>query len=230
MVSCFLIYCRRHWQHINPKMKLTFLTFLSVVFTVKIIKGTDRELLQEFMATSLVQNPVRFDKPMCPREVNISWKLRPPYTLKRNESGNQSSVVGIFQQTLDFALEKCCKFYGDRKPRLRYLAASSNSSELLRNIFNEEVKKSVVFPIHKDQLVGYTGPFEYINIIDSPGVVLIQRNPGTTERCDHLSKAILAAWPIVVLSLLLSCLAGICIWMLVGLNSKKRNNPKYADN
>lgn len=206
-------------------MKLTFLTVLSVAFTAQIIDATDRELLEKFMKNSLVPPPPAYgliDPPLCPKEVKISWQLRPPYTLERNFSGDQPNVKGMFHQTLDFALEKCCTFYSARMPTLRYLTVSSDSSALLQNIFNEEVNKSVVFPIRKDQLVGYRGPYMYINVIDSPGVVLIQRNPSyTIERDGHLFNAILAAWPIVVLSLLLSCLAGIGIWMLVGLNSKK---------
>ena len=149
---------------------------------------------------------------ICPKEVKISWQLRPPYTLERNDTDNQTNVGGIFHQALDFALDTCCAFYGERKPALQYLAVSSSSSSLLRN--NKDV--TLVYPIHKDRYIGHNRI--YVNIIDSPGVVLIQKNPSyIIERGGHLFKAILAAWPIVVLSILMSCLSGICIWMLVSL-------------
>lgn len=168
--------------------------------------------------------PIPTDAPLpppqiCPKEVNISWQLRPPYTLERNTSDDQPNVDGIFHQVLDFTLDKCCAFYGETKPILRYLDVSSISSALLRNIYNEDV--SFVFPVRKDQRLGYSR--YYINIMDSPGVVLIQRKPAySIKRADQLFTAILSAWPIVVLSLLMSCLAGICIWMLVSLRVSRK--------
>ena len=236
-------------------MKSTRVTVIFIMSGFVILNATDKDLLQKFMNNNLVRrrepvglvgpgrHPIPIEQnstsegnvstlpppfsshpplpPLCPKEVNISWQLRPPYTLERNDTDDQTHIDGIFHQVLDFALERCCAFYQERKPILRYLAVSPNASALLRNIFNEDV--SVVLPIHKDQHIGYRR--NYINIIDSPGVVLIQRNPSySIKENHHLFKAILTAWPIVVLSILMSCLAGIFIWMLVSWSPIKKQS------
>lgn len=157
--------------------------------------------------------------PVCPREVKISWQLRPPftYTLEKNESevSEEQPVDGIFHRALDFALGKCCTFYRGNKPIMRYQAMCDNSSALHHDIFSDDA--SLVFPIPDNLYIG--GRRRYINIIDSPGVVLIRREIShSTDRGGQLFKAILETWPIVVLSLLMSSLAGICIWMLVSVN------------
>ena len=223
-------------------MKFKCFTVLISVAAFKILNATDRELLQTFMenvlppqstenqgpppafsispnlnsssvhAESAIQSMVVERRTLCPRQVNISWQLKPPYTLEKNVSGDQPNVDGIFHQVLAFALDKCCAFYGERKPILKYLTVASNTSSLLQNIFNGDV--SLVFPIPKGQQMSYSR--YYINILDSPGVVLIQRKPSySINRGNDLFRAILGTWPIVVLSLLMSCLAGICIWILV---------------
>ena len=161
---------------------------------------------------SMIQPTAVERRTHCPRQVNISWQLKPPYTLEKNVSGDQPNVDGIFHQVLDFALDNCCAFYGERKPILIYLTVASNTSSLLQNIFNEDV--SLVFPIPKVQQISSSRC--YINILDSPGVVLIQRKPSySINRGNDLFRAILGTWPIVLLSILMSCLAGICIWILV---------------
>lgn len=159
-------------------------------------------------------SPAPLSRKVCPTEVKISWQLRPPFTLEKNESEEQP-MDGIFHQALDFALGKCCEFYGGNKPIMRYKAMCNNSSALHRDIFSDE--SSLVFPIQDNLYIGNRR--RYINILDSPGVVLIRRETShSTDKGGQLFKAILETWPIVVLSLLMSSLAGICIWMLVGFN------------
>ena len=150
---------------------------------------------------------------ICPRELNVSWKLQPPFTLENYSKQDQTQVYGILHKALEFALQECCAFYNGENTIMRYLAMSDNSSALQRSALMEDISLSVPF-----QPDWYTGRRRrYINIFDSPGIVIIRRGPShtPTERRAQLLKALLGAWPIVVLSLLMSSLAGICIWMLV---------------
>ena len=117
-------------------MKFKCFTVLISVAAFKILNATDRELLQTFMenvllpqstenrgpppafsispnlnsssvhAESAIQSMVDERPTLCPRQVNISWQLKPPYTLEKNVSGDQPNVDGIFHQVLDF--------YGER--------------------------------------------------------------------------------------------------------------------
>ena len=209
-------------------MKSKCFIVLFVIAGFKTLNAIDRILLQNFMKSVLPRplqtqpapvprNPKQLvsilPTPNCPNQVNIAWQLKPPYSLQTNATDDQPNVDGIFHQVLDFALDKCCSYFLERKPKLKYLAVASNTSELFQNIFNENV--TFVFPIPRSQQMSTLNRF-YINIIESPGVVLIQRKLSySINRGDDLLKALLGTWPIVVLSLLLSCLAGICIWIFV---------------
>ncbi len=238
-----LALCRHKLCH---KMKfMAFFKVASVVFVSKICDASDYIFVPHYMHTFLSSprpqttptttpsppqlgstihpqatgsgpsaSPAPLSRKVCPTEVKISWQLRPPFTLEKNESEEQP-MDGIFHQALDFALGKCCEFYGGNKPIMRYKAMCNNSSALHRDIFSDE--SSLVFPIQDNLYIGNRR--RYINILDSPGVVLIRRETShSTDKGGQLFKAILETWPIVVLSLLMSSLAGICIWMLVGFN------------
>ena len=208
------------------KVKLFAALFIAMA-SFEIFEATDMALLQEFMENEL---PPRFiedpnikpgdnetkllNSPICPRELKVSWKLQPPFTLENYSKQDQPQVNGILHKALEFALQKCCAFYRGDYTTMRYLAMSDNSSALQRTALTEDI--SLTFPFQRHWYISRNR--RYINIFDSPGIVIIRRGAQShtpTERRAQLLKAILGAWPIVVLSLLLSSLAGICIWMLV---------------
>ena len=206
------------------KIKLFAALFIAMA-SFEIFEATDMALLQEFMENEL---PPRLEDPnikpgdnetmlpnstICPRELKVSWKLQPPFTLENYSKQDQPQVNGILHKTLEFVLQKCCAFYRGEYTTMRYLAMSDNSSALQRSALAENI--SLTFPFQRDWYIGRSR--RYINIFDSPGIVIIRRGPShtPTERRVQLLKAILGTWPIVVLSLLMSSLAGICIWMLV---------------
>ena len=150
----------------------------------------------------------------CPKEVKIAWQVRPPFTVERNASEDQS-IQGIFHRALNFTLKECCAFFNGTRPIMRYLAVSENASVLHDNIFSGDA--NLVFPIQDDLFIG-GNRWQYINILNSPGSVLVRRAAAySTNKGGELFKAILGTWPIVVLSLLMSSLAGVCIWILVSL-------------
>ena len=206
------------------KVKLFAALFIAMA-SFEIFEVTDMALLQEFMENEL---PSRFEDPnikpgdnetkllnsrICPGELKVSWKLQPPFTLENYSRQYQPQVNGILHKALEFALQKCCAFYRGENTTMRYLAMSDNSSALQRTALKEDI--SLTFPFQRDWYISRSR--RYINIFDSPGIVIIRRGPSHTpkERQTQLLKVILGAWPIVVLSLLMSSLAGICIWMLV---------------
>lgn len=203
------------------KFKLLAVLFIAAA-SFEIFEATDTSLLQQFMENELpprlIQNPEDIpekgrDSEVCPSEVKVSWQLQPPFTFENYSKEDQPQVNGILHQALEFALEKCCNFYLGKKTTMRYLAMSDNSSSLQRMALTEDI--SLSFPFQPDWYIDSSR--QYINIFDSPGIVIIRRGPShtTTERRAQLLKAILGAWPVVVLSLLMSSLAGICIWILV---------------
>ena len=209
-------------------MKFVSFTFISVLVSFEVTDASNREYLQEYMQTNLL--PPNTERPVaavykspqstsasasaCPKEVKIAWQVRPPFTVERNASEDQS-IQGIFHRALNFTLKECCAYYNGTRPIMRYLAVSENASVLHDNIFSGDAH--LVFPIQDDLFIG-GNRWQYINILNSPGSVLVRREAAySTNKGGDLFKAILGTWPIVVLSLLMSSLAGVCIWILVSL-------------
>ena len=202
------------------KFKLLAVLFIATA-SFQTFEATDTSLLQKFMENELVSPPPEEgnqgngSSSVCPVEVKVSWQLQPPFTLENYPKEDQPQVNGILHEALEFALEKCCTFYNGKKSTMQYLAISENSSALQRMALKEDENISLSFPFQPEWYLD--GRRRYINIFDSPGIVIIRRGPShtTKEKRAQLLKAILGAWPVVVLSLLMSSLAGICIWMLV---------------
>ena len=201
------------------KFKLLAVLFIATA-SFQTFEATDTSLLQKFMENELVppltedENPLGIgNSSVCPVEVKVSWQLQPPFTFENYPKEDQPQVNGMLHEALEFALEKCCTFYLGKRSTMQYLAISENSSALQRMTLKEDI--SLSFPFQQGWYIDRSR--RYINIFDSPGVVIIRRGPShtTKERRAQLLKAILGAWPVVVLSLLMSSLAGICIWMLV---------------
>ena len=204
-------------------MKFASFTFISVLVSFEVTGASNLDHLQEYMRTNLPLNqepqPVIAAATLsqyssaCPEEVQIAWQVRPPFTVEKNASEDQS-FQGIFHRALNFVLKKCCEYYNGTRPIMRYLAVPENASVLHNHIFSGNA--TLVFPIQDDLFIDIR--WRYINILNSPGTVLVRREAAfSTNKGGELFKAILGTWPIVVLSFLMSSLAGVCIWILVSL-------------
>ena len=156
--------------------------------------------------------------PQCVKELNSSWLLIPPFMTNSSENGYQ--IGGIFHDTLDLSLKKCCaRLYGENNIHINYKAQAANRSMLHEDILKEKV--DVILPVQTDDPVEYKGYLPYLKISDSPGVVLIQRSDSIQRWSDKiilLWNAIRSCWPIVVLTILLSLAAGIVVWAMVSDN------------
>ena len=132
-----------------------------------------------------------------------------------NGSGDQTR--GIFRDVLDRALSKCCSILsGGNKAFIDYKAqAAANISLLHQDILKGEA--DLILPVQSDD-DRYKSYLPYLKILESPGIVLIQRTD-SFQRWDGknilLWNAISSCWPIVVLTLLLSFVAGMCVWAMV---------------
>ena len=71
----------------------------------------------------------------------------------------------------------------------------------------------MIIPVYSEE-AKYGGAFPFVKILDSPGVVLIQRY-STIYQWKLVLKAVLGTWPVVVMALLMSFVAGFIIWLLV---------------
>ena len=156
--------------------------------------------------------------PLCPEKLNASWLLRPPFTKLTNTSESGDKKSGIFYSALEFALNRCCGKFNGRHQNFTISCktyAAANTSMLHRDIRMDEA--DLIFPVQSDMENEYKGYLPYLKILDSPGVVLIQRSDSIQRSsANNLWSAIGNCWPIIVMTVLLSFAAGLCVWAMVG--------------
>ena len=165
-------------------------------------------------------------EPKCPRELNASWLLRPPFTTTSGKNANE--VGGMFHYVFDLALNKCCaKLKAGNKTRINFKTQALNRSQLHDLILNHE-RVHLILPVQSDEDKTYKTILPFIKILDSPGVVLIQRSNLTQHSSWMMSNkeirnaisVITSCLPIIALTILLSFLAGIFVWMMVSTKHK----------
>ena len=205
-----------------PFVLLFVTTMACSIFSQDSIRFVDRMLEQYNGPQTPSQNNTReLPKPPipnCPTELNASWLLRPPFTTNSSESANE--VRGIFHHVFDLALNKCCaKLKAGNKTRINFKTQALNRSQLHDLLLNYN-SVDLILPVQSDEDKTYKMILPFIKILDSPGVVLIQRSNLTQHsswmmRNREIWNVISSCLPIVVLTILLSFVAGIFVWMMV---------------
>lgn len=162
----------------------------------------------------------------CPEYLKVNWWRIPPYT-----DGNALDPGGIFSRTVDMLVEMCgtCPM-GHKKTKPCYEPSCDKRSshrfrrssdtyqqgsfqEVLNNI-NKDV--DISFPIQGNKyMTHFGGVYPYISVVESSGSAYytVKKIPRTSH---VLIKAAINSLPLLLLITLLSVLAGIIIWCLVG--------------
>ena len=201
-----------------PFVLLFVTTMACSIFSQDSIRFVDRMLEQYNGPQTPSQNNTRDELPNCPTELNASWLLRPPFTTNSSESANE--VRGIFHHVFDLALNKCCaKLKAGNKTRINFKTQALNRSQLHNLLLNYD-SVDLILPVQSDEDKTYKMILPFIKILDSPGVVLIQRSNLTQHsswmmRNREIWNVISSCLPIVALTILLSFVAGIFVWMMV---------------
>ena len=156
----------------------------------------------------------------CLEEIKISWLRTAPfvYDIGDNRNGDKKSeentpiIKGIFVDVVKNAIAICWKkFCGGSVPQVRYVRRATTLKGLQLEFFRGSA--NMIIPVYSEE-AKYGGAFPFVKILDSPGVVLIQRY-STVNQWKLVLKAVLGTWPVVVLALLMSFVAGLIIWLLV---------------
>ena len=154
----------------------------------------------------------------CPDEVRISWLQEAPFVYDASDNNEHTpDMKGIFHEVVTRAIGICCKTFAGKIPQIRFLKRASNLRVLHRELIHGLA--DMIIPVHSDE-EKYGGSLPYIKILDSPGVVLIVPNSeSTVKEWKVVLKAVLGTWPVVLMALLMSSVAGVFIWALVSLST-----------
>ncbi|XP_068712180.1 uncharacterized protein [Montipora foliosa] len=167
-----------------------------------------------------------------PKSLNASWMLMPPF-VTRNSSDHHASksnttvnqIDGILPYILKLALNICCAVHEKNEIVVSYQHHPvHDKSELHKAIMEDKVH--LIYPVQSDDDKKYKKHLPYLKRFDSPGIVLIRSRDSISRGIQNWSAAVRSCWPIAVLTLLLSILAGICVWALeTKKNSKEFGSP-----
>lgn len=158
----------------------------------------------------------------CSRVINITWLSIPPFIFHHKNTSNQpmngnTDLTGVFYSIIGRAVQFCCKYMDQRGTRIQYTHQAWNKSKLHANIFYGDA--TIALPVYiENEFVdfSYAGSLKFIEVLESPGLVLISdKNNAKESSKEVVWRAIANEWPVVLISLLLCAISGIFVWALV---------------
>ena len=175
---------------------------------------------------------------VCSRVISITWLSFAPFIFQNNKNNTtqteklDGNVTGVFYSIVGRAVQFCCKHFGNRGTRLEYTHKEENLNTLHANIFYD--KASIAMPVYIENEFfdqHYGGTLAFIKVLESPGLVVIGNKDDVKQNdLKVLWKTIYNQWPIVLISVLLCAISGICVWVLVSIMAllgENRNLPGW---
>ena len=174
--------------------------------------------------------------PLCSRLINITWLSFAPFLFQPKNNTTQTEtdldgkVTGVFYSIIGRAVHFCCKHFDNRGTRLEYTHKAENINTLHANIFYD--KASIGMPVYIENEFfdqHYGGTLAFIKVLESPGLVVIGNKDDVKQNdLKVLWKTIYNQWPIVLISVLLCAISGICVWALVSIIALFGENPNLV--
>ena len=167
----------------------------------------------------------------CSRFINITWLSFAPFIFQPKNNTTETEkldgkVIGVFYSIIGRAVQFCCKHFDNRGTRLEYTHKAENINTLHANIFYD--KASIGMPVYIENEFfdqTYGGTLAFIKVLESPGLVVIGNKDDVKQNDSKLLwKTIYNQWPIVLISVLLCAISGICVWVLVSIMALFREN------
>ena len=170
---------------------------------------------------------------VCSRVISITWLSFAPFIFQpKNNTTETETLDGVFYSIIGRAVQICCKHFDNRGTRLEYTHKAENINTLHANIFYD--KASIAMPVYIENEFfdqHYGGTLAFIKVLESPGLVVIGNKDDVKQNdLKVLWKTIYNQWPIVLISVLLCAISGICVWVLVSIMAllgENRNLPGW---
>ena len=187
----------------------------------------------ENVSTFSTKAPVRqqCNPPLCSRVISITWLSFAPFIFQpKNNTTETETLDGVFYSIIGRAVQICCKHFDNRGTRLEYTHKAENITTLHANIFYD--KASIGMPVYIENEFfdqTYGGTLAFIKVLESPGLVVIGNKDDVKQNDSKLLwKTIYNQWPIVLISVLLCAISGICVWALVSIMALFGENPNLV--
>ena len=170
--------------------------------------------------------------PVCSRVISITWLSFAPFIFQpKNNTKQTEKLDGVFYSIIGRAVQICCKHFDNRGTRLEYTHKAENINTLHANIFYD--KASIGMPVYIENEFfdqDYGGTLAFIKVLESPGLVVIGNKDDVKQNdLKVLWKTIYnESGPIMLISVLLCAISGICVWALVSIMALFGENPNLV--
>lgn len=141
----------------------------------------------------------------CRAKMQVAWWQIPPYIRR---SLPTEKPEGIFPKIVEKLVKECCGACVE----LKYKTPVNNSEDLKEELTKNDTHLS--FPIYGKMTVTKYQNLPYFPLIESPGVIYLQKMQDPANAAEAVMTAVLQGWPVLVLTLIMAALSGIVMWAL----------------
>lgn len=139
------------------------------------------------------------------------WKIRPYISLTEN-----SNLTGVFPVVLRQMVKSCCQSCLAHKSTTVDFQPKSGPRSSLEAVHDGIGNFELSFPVYGSSDQDRHGAlYGYVPVISSPGEAYVVNRESDVTSTDILVAVVFSCWPLVILSIVFSLLAGIIIWLLV---------------
>ncbi|XP_068674888.1 uncharacterized protein [Montipora foliosa] len=142
---------------------------------------------------------------ICPACIEVSWVIRPPFAYLR-----ENSTAGILLDVLILMLGKCC---GNEIPacwNISHYPPEKHAERLLSTARDSHV----IYPIIVDKQEAADMERNLISLMPSTSIAFVVPRGQRESYPKKLLMSVFEAWPVLILAILLSLLAGAFLWFL----------------
>ena len=140
--------------------------------------------------------------------IKATWLLEPPFTLNHSLHVMDQSPRGIIPNIVQGIFDFCYGFPVD----IEMKEARRNQEEMLQDM--EANKSDIAFPGIVPSTATQYGRYRFLRLMTHPGSVFLanKRNEDATK---VVLEAVMKSWPLLVVTLLLTTIAGVIVWVAV---------------
>lgn len=147
--------------------------------------------------------------------LKIAWMLKPPYRLS---PANGSLFRGMIGNVIFSKIDNCMariESSAKRYTEIKLLAQKTSSEfemiELLR-----QNNAQIAVPVFDSEINRRYSNFNFYKLHSYPGseFIILQDE---TDTLDIVLDEVLKSWPLLVITLVLTAIAGVIMWVLVGI-------------
>ncbi|XP_078348134.1 uncharacterized protein LOC144633195 isoform X1 [Oculina patagonica] len=143
----------------------------------------------------------------CPACIRVSWLPRMPYAFK---IGNSSTAGGFLHGLLNLMLNKCCGNHSSSCWQVKYAPPETDPEQLLRVTRDTHV----IYPVLVDKQEAANEKLNMIGLVPPASIAFVVPKGKRESFPKKLLMAVFEAWPVLILTILLSILAGVFLWLL----------------